>query len=216
MTVFKTVRTLTREAVSTAYGAARHPISSAAWSVGLVRGAAGVGRDLVRAARADQPEVTPAASPDSSTATEPETEPDASASTATETPSSHVPPPRKPVDVPEIDELPELIVIEADDPPGESFHTEPKPASRTSGHGGSGQERAEADDEAELTVTPSDLDIDIETPVGTTGAGVAHNPSTAESDLQQPGTEPLLDPGTAKAVRTEAKRARRAADPDKG
>ena len=42
-----------------------------------------------------------------------------------------------PKPVPEIDELPEPIVIEADDTPGEAFHTEPKAASRDSEHGGS-------------------------------------------------------------------------------
>lgn len=56
---------------------------------------------------------------------------------------------------------------------------------------------------------------DVETPVGTTGADVATNPSTAETDLQQPGTEPLVDPGTAKAVASEAATLQKAADPDK-
>lgn len=52
---------------------------------------------------------------------------------------------------------------------------------------------------------------DVTTPVGTTGADVATNPDTAESDLQQPGTEPLVDPATAKALRSETSRMRRAA-----
>jgi hypothetical protein len=56
---------------------------------------------------------------------------------------------------------------------------------------------------------------DVETPVGTTGAGEAFNPDTAETDLQQPGTEPLVDPSTTKAVASEAETLGQAADPDK-
>ena len=56
---------------------------------------------------------------------------------------------------------------------------------------------------------------DVETPVGTTGAGEAFNPDTAETDLQQPGTEPLVDPATTKSVASEAETLGRAADPDK-
>jgi hypothetical protein len=50
-----------------------------------------------------------------------------------------------PKPVPEIDELPEPVVIEADDAPGESFHTEPKAASRDSEHGGPPGDREEAE-----------------------------------------------------------------------
>lgn len=57
---------------------------------------------------------------------------------------------------------------------------------------------------------------EVVTPVGTRGADVAHNPDTAETDLQQPGTEPLLDPSTTKAVASEAQTLSDAADPDKG
>lgn len=57
---------------------------------------------------------------------------------------------------------------------------------------------------------------EVTTPVGTTGADVATNPDTTETDLQQPGTEPLMDPSTTKAVASEMKTMRKAADPDKG
>lgn len=53
----------------------------------------------------------------------------------------------------------------------------------------------------------------VTTPVGTTGADVAHNPDTAETDLQQPGTEPLMDPATTKAVASEAQTLAAAAEP---
>ena len=56
----------------------------------------------------------------------------------------------------------------------------------------------------------------VTTMVGTTGAGAAYNPDTAETDLQQPGTEPLMDPSTTKAVASESEILRRAVDPDKG
>jgi hypothetical protein len=53
----------------------------------------------------------------------------------------------------------------------------------------------------------------VTTPVGTTGADGSALPNT---DLQQPGTEPLMDPATVKAARSEAETMQRAADPDKG
>ena len=53
---------------------------------------------------------------------------------------------------------------------------------------------------------------DVTTPVGTTAADVATNPDTSDTDLQQPGTEPLVDPGTAKSLRSEAQTMRRAAE----
>jgi hypothetical protein len=79
-----------------------------------------------------------------------------------------------------------------------------------------------------LTQTPGDLPTpadlaerisptdEVTTPVGTTGAGAAYNPDTAETDLQQPGTEPLMDPSTTKAVASETETLRRGADLDKG
>lgn len=70
--------------------------------------------------------------------------------------------------------------------------------------------------------TPNDLaqrisgGEEVSTPVGTTGAGKAHNPDTAETDLQQPGTEPLMDPSLTKTIVAEAKIGARGADTDKG
>jgi hypothetical protein len=57
---------------------------------------------------------------------------------------------------------------------------------------------------------------DLVTPVGTPAADVGHNPDTTDTDLQQPGTEPIMDPATTKAVASEAATLGRAADPDKG
>jgi hypothetical protein len=59
-------------------------------------------------------------------------------------------------------------------------------------------------------------DTEVETPVGTTGADVGHNPDTTDTDLQQPGTAPLMDPAITKAVAKEAQTGAAAADPTKG
>ena len=51
--------------------------------------------------------------------------------------------------------------------------------------------------------------------MGTTGADTGFNPDTAEADLQQPGTEPLLDPSLTKEVKAEQETLRQAAEPRK-
>lgn len=62
---------------------------------------------------------------------------------------------------------------------------------------------------------PEDEDVEVTTPVGTTGAGPDVNPDTTQSDLQQPGTEPLMDPSTTKRIKREAEMLRKASDPRK-
>lgn len=57
---------------------------------------------------------------------------------------------------------------------------------------------------------------EVRTPSGIEAADEGHNPDTAEADLHQPGTEPLVDPATAKSVRSEADTLRRGARRDKG
>lgn len=57
---------------------------------------------------------------------------------------------------------------------------------------------------------------DVGTPAGTPGASKGFNPDTADTDLQQPGTEPLMDPATVKAAKSAMDTAQKAADPDKG
>jgi hypothetical protein len=56
----------------------------------------------------------------------------------------------------------------------------------------------------------------LRTPSGVPAADAGHNPDTAETDLHQPGTEPLMDPATVKAAKSEAEVMQRAADVDKG
>jgi hypothetical protein len=221
MSLTKTVGSLAHGAVSTAVSAARHPLSTASVAAGLVKGTAEAGVGLVRGVVRGQ-------SPTEAAPTSPEVEEEVEDSSAPETdraePEAHGAQPEAapegprepqvvPKPVPTIDELPEPIVIEADDTPGEAFHTEPKVASRDAEHGGAPDDREEIEGYAEELAAS---DIDIATPVGTTGAEVGHNPDTAESDLQQPQTPPLLDPGTINEVVSESEQLSRAADPDKG
>jgi hypothetical protein len=53
------------------------------------------------------------------------------------------------------------------------------------------------------------------TPSGVPAAGPGMNPDTAETDLHQPDTEPLLDPATVKAVKKETDVLRAAAEREK-
>ena len=57
---------------------------------------------------------------------------------------------------------------------------------------------------------------EIKTPSGITAAGPGYNPDTAETDLYQPDTEPLMDPATTKAVAAEARTLSKAASRKKG
>jgi hypothetical protein len=59
-------------------------------------------------------------------------------------------------------------------------------------------------------------DEELRTPSGIPAADEGHNPDTTETDLHQPGTEPLMDPATVKSARSEAEVMQRAADTDKG
>ena len=67
-----------------------------------------------------------------------------------------------------------------------------------------------------LGLTEAEAEDVLRTPSGIPAAGDGINPDTTETDLHQPGTEPLMDPATVKAVTSESDVLRRAADPDKG
>lgn len=117
------------------------------------------------------------------------------------------PPPEPPIDV-----VGEALAAEQQEPAYGGHATEPKASTRDEEHGDAGLQRAEAEEIAEeLAEAFPAGEVGIETPVGTTGADVGHNPDTAEADLQQPGTAPLMDDATVKAVASEAKTARKAA-----
>ena len=70
--------------------------------------------------------------------------------------------------------------------------------------------------EAEVEQLDTASTDDITTPSGIPAAGEGINPDTTETDLHQPGTEPLMDPATVKAVASESATLSRAADTDKG
>ncbi len=70
--------------------------------------------------------------------------------------------------------------------------------------------------EAEVEDLDATRTDDITTPSGIPAAGEGFNPDTTDTDLHQPGTEPLMDPATVKAVASESEVLRRAADTDKG
>jgi hypothetical protein len=202
MPLIKTVEHLARGAMGTATHVARHPVSTAANVVGFAKGIAASGVGLVRpgdAPRQRTEDSTPAAPEETAEQAEQaeqaeEAEEAAAPAAAEPTPEPEIELPGPDIvlrGVPDPDDLPEPIVIEADDEPGEAFHTEPKASSRVSEHEGLPGDREEVEQYAEEVVDPDAPDIDIETPVGTTGADVGFNPDTAESDLQQPGTAPL-------------------------
>lgn len=118
---------------------------------------------------------------------------------------------------PPIDVVGEALAAEAEQQIGAGRSTEPRAASRDEEHGEAALQRAEAEEIAEeLAEAMPGGDLDIDTPVHTTGADVGYNPDTAEADLQQPGTEPLLDPSLTKAVKKEQDTLHQAAEPDKG
>jgi len=119
---------------------------------------------------------------------------------------------------PPVDIVEQVIAAEENgEPTRQGFATEPKGASRDETHGDAALQRAEVEELAEETVeATAEGSVDIETPVGTTGADVAFNPDTAEADLQQPQTEPLLDPSLTKEIAKEAEIGAGDADVRKG
>ena len=67
-----------------------------------------------------------------------------------------------------------------------------------------------------LGLTEEEAEDVLRTPSGIPAAGDGYNPDTTETDLHQPGTEPVMDPATVKAAVSESEMMRRAADRDKG
>lgn len=176
MSLTKAVGSLAHQAVSTAVSAARHPLSTASMAAGLVKGTAETGLHLVRGAtgsrttdpadhaRVDEAEnrATSEEAPEPTSESTPEPTSGPTPGPAEEVAEQPSDAPREPQvvpkPVPEIDELPEPVVIEADDAPGEPFHTEPKAASRDSAHGGPPGDREEVEgylEEVEPVLDPA-------------------------------------------------------------
>jgi len=188
-----TVGTLAQEAVSTAVSVAKHPIGSTALAAGLVKGAAGAGIGLVRSTitgtsptpHSDTPPAAAPAEPLERDVEVPETEARKAEAPGTEAPGTVAPEtvapetetaetvadPRDNIPGPDLahfeppspEDLPEPIVIEADDTPangesGEPFHNEPKATTRDSEHGAGPIDPEELDDSIEDIATPAEGD----------------------------------------------------------
>jgi hypothetical protein len=199
----KLIGDLTTRAVSGVVHGARHPIGTASYGVGIAKGVAEVGFSVARSLLGGR---VGGSSPVSDDVTDPvpmpePTPPPAPAPTPPPTPAPTPGP--EPVPAPEPTPQPSPLDID-------ELETEPHAASRQGAHGGADPEEQLANWGDELTD-----DVEVETPVGTTGAGVGDHPDTGETDLQQPGTEPPMDPSTTKSVKSEADTLRRAADQDK-
>jgi hypothetical protein len=172
MTVKNMVGTFARTGVSTATSVVRHPVGSASMAVGLAKGATEAGVYLVRSTitgrfpvQRDPREETVVEESVvvESVIEDPVIEGAAAAQPTTEEAAAPIEPQVVPKPVPAIDELPEPVVIWADDERGEPFHTEPKAASRDSEHGGSygGREKADAYLE-ELPEAVADVEPDVD------------------------------------------------------
>lgn len=233
MATRKLIGDLTSRAVSGVVHGARHPIGTASFGVGVAKGVAEVGFSVARTLLGGRRDVGSATGPVTEDVTDPvpmpePTPPPAPAPTPPPAPAptpgpEPVPPPEptpqpSPLDVDDRVDEGERPIDAGEDVTGaevaeeslDALETEPHAASRQGAHGGPDPEEQLANWGDELTD-----DVEVQTPVGTTGAGEGYNPDTNESDLQQPGTEPLMDPSTTKSVKSEAETLRKAADQDK-
>jgi hypothetical protein len=170
MSLVRTAGSLATELVRTAASAARHPISTASLATGLatglVKGTAEAGVQLVRGVTGAGTG-TDAAEGGVGDATRRTDEARATPDVADVETDGPPEPQVVPKPVPEIDELPEPIVITAQDAPGEEFHTEPKAASRDSEHGGPAGDREEVEGYAEEAEAALDPQADEPQPVWT-------------------------------------------------
>ncbi len=155
------VGSLAQEAVVTAVNVARHPIGSASLAVGFAKGLAEAGVGLVRGVQTGE---TPHARPAPEQASVPaQAAPATTPEPVAEDPRDDLPgPDLAHFEPPRPEDLPEPIVIEADDHPtpgngesGEPFHHEPKVASRDVEHGDGGTDFEQA--EGFVDEIPADL-----------------------------------------------------------
>jgi hypothetical protein len=217
----KLIGNLTSRATAAAAHGVRHPIGTASYGLGIAKGVVTVGfsvaRTLLGRGEGADPmtDVTdpvpmpdPAAPPTPGPAPVPT--PGPGPTTPPVPPPEPSPEPAGPGADPLVDAGEDVHGAEAAEESLAAMETEPQAASRQGSHGGQ-------DPEEQLPHWGDELtdDVEVETPVGTTGAGRGFNPDTGETDLQQPGTEPLMDPSTTKAVKSETETLRKAASRDK-
>lgn len=186
------VRDLLAHGAGAAVGALTHPRRTATRAAGLAHDAVGLGFGLTRRAAAGVVHraagvagtVVPGAAHRADHAEEPDR-------TTTPAPPS-----------PDTEPVPE---------PGPEPDPEPTPPTRATDPELAADESARPVSESGMALTDDYDDYDVMTPAGIPSADVARNPDTAETDLHQPETEPLMDPATVKAVASEARTMRKAA-----
>lgn len=194
----------------TAFAAVRHPLSSAGYVVGLAKGATEATASLVRG-RQEHEEQRDQQSGDRPSSTAGSRSPEESAPHG----GAH-----------EDAQEPVRLVFGGQNkeaaPPqypgggGENFANNPSAETRDIAHGDRPADPHEVDSWTEdLDVGLGAPTLDIETPVGTTAADIGHNPDTDDVSLQQPDTEPLLDPSLTKSVKSESDTLSKAADVEK-
>lgn len=209
-----------------ALSVAKRQAGLAGFVFGMAKGAVGRGVALAESLRPGRPSATgtervsdvevsrPEPAPERASGPAPEPDPEPAPEPAPEpVPEPRVvlrepaPPLEPPVDIVE-----QVLAAEAREPESTGGRAgEPKGTSRQETHGETGLNRAEVEEIADEVAEASPQgSLDLETPVGTTGADTARNPATAEADLQQPGTEPIVDPSTTKAVAAEQETLRKA------
>lgn len=232
MATTKLIGNLTSRAASAAAHGVRHPIGTASYGLGIAKGVVtvsfsvartllgrGEGADPMTDVTDPVPMPDPAAPPTPGPVPSPTPGPaPGPAPVPTPGPGPTTPPVPPPEPSPEpagpaagpFDAGEDVTGAEAAEESLAAMETEPQAASRQGSHGG-------PDPEEQLPHWGDELtdDVEVETPVGTTGAGRGFNPDTGETDLQQPGTEPLMDPSTTKAVKSESETLRKAASRDK-
>lgn len=223
MSVSKLPRELAGKVLGGAAHAVRHPVESAAYGAGLVRGAATVVRRLRAGEPADPSDGSTARDGASGVPTAASSERGVVTAEDLEGHTSDEPPaePQRVGLAPGerlVAEREEAITVPTQDPgqPGEQFETDPQASSRDSEHGGPGDDSdIDVRDWPQDPGAEPDLDTpDVTTPAGTTGAGEGFNPDTGETDLQQPDTEPLMDPSLTKEVKSESDMMAKDAEPD--
>lgn len=170
-----TVKLFERAATGAAH-TLRHPISSAAYAAGIVRGLASAG---IRAASGHAVD-----GPDHRTA------PSVAPTTPRSVPAQRV--------APAVEQ--DAVPIPEPTPLDEAFTTEPKAVSRSSEHGRASDAEIDAWIDQAMEGLESGLEKGVVSPV-------------ADLPLPDDG-EPLLDPGAAKAIRSESEIMRRAAQRD--
>lgn len=83
------------------------------------------------------------------------------------------------------------------------------PAKKSSPGGKLPAKKAQPKTAAELAANEGE---GVRTPAGTSAVSEGSNPSTTETGLTQPGTEPIVDPATTKQVASETDKLRKAAE----